>query len=304
MNEPRVYIIVLNYNNWKDTIECCNSLLQLNYSNYKVIICDNNSNDESKSKFAEWKNEYASDLFFFIYNKENLGYAGGNNVGIRYALKDNDCEYVWLLNNDTIVTPEALQKLIDRFNSDNRMGLCGSLLYYYYQPDKIQAISGKYNPFFATSVYNTNIKDFSGIHYPVGASMMASRAFIEEIGLLSEDYFLYYEELDWVMRVKGRYTVGYAPKSIVYHKEGATMGGKANPLEKSELSDFYALRNRIIFTKKFFPDYIYIVYLGLIISMLKRIKRRQWRRAGIIWDIIMQPSSVLKSYQMYRESKI
>lgn len=300
MSVPKVYIVVLNYNNWQDTIECCESLLHLAYSNYYVVVCDNNSTDNSSEKLSEWEKEYKNDSFSFIYNDHNLGYAGGNNIGIKYAMTFADCSYVWLLNNDTVVDKDSLQELVNKFDSDSTIGLCGSLLYYYYQQDKIQAISGRYDPIFATSYYNTNfdINNVKGISYPVGASMMASRKFIEDIGLLSEEYFLYYEELDWVMRAKNRYNIGYAFKSIVYHKEGASIGSKHNPIERSELSDFYILRNRITVTKKFFAQYLPTVYLGLVIALLNRLKRNQCDRAKMIL-CIMKKGPI--SYTQYKE---
>ena len=115
---------------------------------------------------------------------------------------------------------------------------------------------------------------------------MASDDFIKRVGLLSEDYFLYYEEMDWVMRARRLFLISYAPKSIVYHKEGATIGSNADPMKKSTLSDYYALKNRLVFSKKYFMRYTPIVYLGLIISLINRVRRKQWARAKMITSII------------------
>lgn len=121
----------------------------------------------------------------------------------------------------------ALTYLVKKAKRNPKIGLCGSLLHYYYEPERVQAINGVYNKYFATSQYNTSILSLKPIDYVVGASMLISKEFIEDIGLLSEEYFLYYEELDWVMRAKGKYIQAYATESIVYHKEGATIEGKA-----------------------------------------------------------------------------
>ena len=296
----RVYVVILNYNNGKDTMPCLDSIYQSDYEDYRVVVCDNASTDDSMQVLHAWQERMRSSVVL-LETGGNLGYAGGNNVGMRYALQDPDCAYIWLLNNDTIVQPDAMRRLVEHMERESDLGICGSLLRYYYAPDKIQAISGIYHKFFSTQAYNiTEMQTLPEIVYPVGASMMVCRRFIEEIGLLSEEYFLYYEELDWVLRAKGKFAVGTAVDSVVYHKEGGTTGGGADPAAKSELADFYALRNRILFTRKYFPYCLPTVYLGLFLSMLKRAKRRQWQRIQMIWDIIWR---MPESYFSYREHR-
>ncbi len=294
MTQPLVYIVVLNYGNAPDTIACCESLKQLVYDNFKVVVIDNCSADDSMAVLKQWLTSQDPQRFQLIQTRWNLGFAGGNNEGIRIALKDKDCQYVWLLNNDTVVTPSALTGLVEPFQKDSRVGISGSLVYYFYERDTIQGLCGVYNPILSTSKYSATVSH-SLFHksYPMGASMMISRDFFETIGLLSEDYFLYYEELDLVCRSSGKYKVAYAPQSIIYHKEGATIGGKAKGAVKSKLADYYAMRNRIIFTRKFYKRYLPTVYAGLLLSMLIRLKRRQFDRVWMIAKLLVNPDKFM-----------
>lgn len=101
--------------------------------------------------------------------------------------------------------------------------------------------------------------------------MLVSRQFVEQIGLMSEDYFLYFEEVDWAVRAKGRFSLGYAPKSIVYHKVGASIGTSSNPAKKSLTCDYYNIRNRILFTRRYYPFFLPTVYLVLALELLLRL---------------------------------
>jgi GT2 family glycosyltransferase len=182
----------------------------------------------------------------------NLGFAGGNNVGLRYALARGAFSYVWILNNDTVVAQESLTELVRRANQLNSAGIVGSTLVYYRLPDRIQAYcGGAYNKLSGSTRYlgnglsardlntdPTNVEQ--NIDYVSGASMLVSAEFLRVIGLMEEEYFLYFEELDWAVRSGGQFLMGYAPKSIVYHKEGAAIGtNSTDPAQKSALADYF-----------------------------------------------------------------
>jgi hypothetical protein len=223
----------------------------------------------------------------------NLGFAGGNNVGIRYAMKQNDFQYLWLVNNDTVVNPDALTTLVERMHQKPEAGMCGSTIIYYHNPDKVQALAGaNYNKWLALakhicSLQNVNVpvnihKVEKRLSYIVGASMLLSKRFIKDIGLMCEEYFLYFEELDWATRAKGQFDMVYAPASIVYHKEGGSIGSSSDGSKKSEISDFHALNNRVVFSRKFFPWALPTVYVGLLAATINRIRRKQWDRVLMI----------------------
>lgn len=276
------YIIVLNYRNSKDTIECLDSLYHLRNKDYKIVVVDNASNDGSEEQILEWKENQKKD-FVYLQSGANKGYAGGNNVGIRYALQQADMEYVWILNNDTVVDSNALGSLLRYMDENPKVGVCGSKLVYEWDRTRLQGYGCKLNRAFAVTRMVIREEEISEIDYVCGAAMFARREFIEQIGLLAEEYFLYYEEPDWAVRAEGKFKLGCAKESIVYHKEGASIGARdSNKNGKSILADYYMVRNRILFTKKFFPYFLPTVYVGLIWTIINRVRRGQADRIVMI----------------------
>jgi GT2 family glycosyltransferase len=130
--------------------------------------------------------------------------------------------------------------------------------------------------------------------YVVGASMFVPMHFLQEVGLLDESFFLYYEELDWATRGKGRFPLAYAPKSIVYHKIGGTIGTSSNPARKSLISDFYTLRNRLHFTSRRYPYALPTVYAGMLAALAVRLVFGQWRKARMVCRLLANPRRTFK----------
>jgi GT2 family glycosyltransferase len=313
-----VYIIIVNWNCWRDTIECLESVLRLNHDRFRVFVCDNASSDDSLDHIAEWaegrilascSNPTLSHLtspplqkpissvrlsadehidigkrpekLFLMQNETNLGFAGGNNVGLRLALSTGDLEFAWLLNNDTVVDPEALNHLIRKMKQRPDVGICGSTLLDYYNPSQVQALGG--SSFTEWSARTHKIG--SGLQadklppadvverqmdYVSGASMMVCHSFLAQVGLLNEEYFLYFEEIDWAKRALGRFHMTYSPESIVYHREGASIGtGPAR--NRSTLSEFYSTRNRILFTRKHNSFLLPLTCCAVLLSAMHRI---------------------------------
>lgn len=295
-----IYIIVLNWNGWQDTLECLESLLQLEYTNYRVIVCDNCSEDNSEAHIQQWLNQLPApqyERFTLVQTGENRGYGPGNNVGIRLALQDNAMEAVWILNNDVVVDPHSLTALNQYRLAHPERGLIGSKLRFYASPDRIQAVGGKYNKVFASSIHLGEFEIDQGqydadairtqIDYPVGAALFVSRAFLESVGLLAEDYFLYFEEIDWATRgSQAGWELGYCWQSTIFHKEGGSTGAHANPELKSHLSDYYSVINRVRFTRKFYSTYLWSVKLGLLVAAANRIRRFQFDRLKIIFKAL------------------
>jgi GT2 family glycosyltransferase len=338
LGKNRVYVVQVNWNGWRDTIECLESVLRCTYPNYEVVVCDNGSTDQSLARIKAWaagqisadtthnnptrrlsfppipkpldyveldcefralgeRERSTAAKLILIDNHENLGFAKGSNVGIRYALSKEDCAYIWLLNTDTVVAPDALGHLVARIQCEPRAGLCGSTLLYYSNPKCVQALCGAtFNKWLASSRHIGAFqrvervidpaKVEAALDYVVGASMLVSRSFVEEIGLMSEDYFLYFEEIDWATRARAKYKLVYAHESIVYHKEGASIGSSSNPRDRSLLAEYYGLRNRIVYTRKYFRRALPTVYLGVIIALIRRAIRGQWDKAGMAWKVM------------------
>lgn len=254
-----IYIVLVNFKGAPDTIACLESLNAHIASAARVVVAENGSQDDSLACLAAWVGASTSDQQYqgegqwnalrapaahsaraplnvnIIDTGENLGFAGGCNVGVRIALEDPSCTHVWLLNNDTVVKDDALAPMIMRMAEDSGIGMCGSTLVYYDDPDLVQACGGKFNPLtgrgkpigahlkYPLSLERSIIEE--QLDYAVGASMLVSRAFIERVGMMSERYFLYFEELDWAVRGRRHgFRPGWSPQSVVYHKEGAAIG--------------------------------------------------------------------------------
>ncbi len=333
MPPKHTYIILLNWNGWTDTIECLESVFRLDYSSYTVIVCDNASSDDSFNQIRLWaegtviascKNpefarltappipkpipfvSYSRPHFsmspptstcplVLIQNGSNLGFAGGCNVGLRYALAQADCEYVWLLNNDTVVETDALSQLAGKMEAESNLGICGSVLLDYFSPRNVQAIGGRRYSVWSGRVLPQGSLELpctkslqQPIDYVHGASMLVRQEFLRTVGLLDERYFLYFEELDWAMRAAGHFALGYSQRSFVYHKEGASIGTNAQRTSRSLLSEWYATRNRLLITRKFNPALVPSVLAWVLMTAIQRLLIGAPRRAGQIvaaaWD--------------------
>lgn len=284
-----VYICVLNYKNPYITIECLNSLLQLQDVRYRIILVDNASPDDSVSVLQKYIIEHsdAGQIIFFPL-KKNLGYAGGNNVGLRYALQQNDMEYCWILNNDTVVDSYALLNAIRHMKKNPKIGLCGSKLIYDWDRTKIQGYGGFYRKWLALSIPCRDVTCIQDIDYVIGAAVLVSRSFLKEIGLMCEDYFLYFEEIDWATRAKGKFELSCAVDSIAYHKEGASIGADSiADGKRSALSDYYSIRNKLLFTRRYHPICLITVYMSLFVSIYRRFCRREYDRMKFIFKLML-----------------
>ena len=340
----KVYIILLNYNGWRDTQECLESLLRLEYSNYQIIVVDNHSTNHSMDHLLAWargdevssvdnlklahlsmphlikpvdfllydkksalqggcdaKEIKLNNPIIFIQSDQNNGFSAGNNIGIQYALAKGATDYIWLLNNDTVVQPDAVSELVKKAqyykDKGRKVGVIGAKLMYYHQPELIQAVGGNYNKWFAAAThigaFEKDLGQFDNedvvqnINYPVGASMFVNIDFIKDVGLMCEDYFLYFEELDWVIRGKQKeWKVGYAWSAKVFHKEGASTGLSAEPSEGSELAEYFGLKNRLVFTRKFYPFLVFIVRISFILVVINRLKRKQFHKLPVILKLL------------------
>lgn len=327
-------IILVNWNGWRDTIECLESIFHNGCENFQAIVCDNASTDESWAKIISWAagNELvvpASDEMasysqppvakpmpikvidqagnvsgdpdanlIIIQTGANLGFAGGNNVGMQYALDHSSCSFFWLLNNDTVIARDAIGHLIQHMKTSPKIGMCGTRIHFYHQPDVIQALGGaKYNSWTGTSkcIGNYQHKDtkftesmiLTNSDFIVGASMCLTRRFLGEVGLMEEMYFLYYEEIDWAVRTKGTFKLGYAPDVTVFHKEGGAIGSSSIKGARSPVSEYYLMSSKIKFTRKFFPIKLLAVYLYSFAQILVRLLRgNRYLAKAIIFAMI------------------
>lgn len=275
-----VYIILLNYKGYYDTIECLESLTGLQYSNYTVVVCDNASPDGSEQYIRAWATKNRARLpIIFLQTGANLGFAGGNNVGIRYAL-DHEAEYIWLLNNDTVVETDALSFMVDKMEANDRLGICGSRLMSYYHRDEVVGLAGWNCPMTSTGGHILKIEDLSRFTYVIGASMLFRRDVFENVGLLQDDYFLYYEELDIAERIRGKYGMDVALDSVVYHKEGASIGNQ------TAFSEFYILKNCLKYTWRFHRLCFPTALLRLTLRVFHPFHARPYKRVPMFFKVV------------------
>lgn len=321
LSPNRIYIVILNWNGWRDTIECLESVLRLEGQEFAIVVCDNASTDGSMDQITAWAlGELAAPatpflphvatakpLPFIRYSRRaaeqgpavatlltlidtgaNLGFAGGCNVGIRYALTQLDCSHVWVLNNDTVVPSDALAKMVALCRERPRVGICGSQVRYYDNPVLVQTFGGLLNPWFCTThsiacgVPAASVTaEPQKIDFVPGASMLVTRAFLQEVGLMSERYFLYFEEADWAERAKGRFELAVCLDGLVYHRGAASIGSPSEGGERGVRSEYFLLRGRVLFASKFYRPRLPVVYLSLLGSVVQRLRRRQWTRARV-----------------------
>ncbi len=237
---PLVYILLLNYRGTDDTLACLDSLQQLDYPNYRILVVDNASPDDSlihlKARLSALPNS-----FRLIEAPENGGFSYGNNLGIQAALAEvgeREPGFVWLLNNDTTVAPETLSTLVDAARKTG--GVTGSLLLY---PDgRYQQAGTRFNWWTgSTKGYAENkVSDGMRVETLSGASMLIPLQAFRAAGLLDESYFLYFEDGEASLRfARHGFPMTVCTRSLVYHKEGATTG------RKSRMTQYYFHRNRL-----------------------------------------------------------
>ena len=259
---PKVSIILLNWNGAEDTLECLSSLKLIDYDNYEIIVVDNNSSDPD---FEIIQNRSGDSIDKIIRNDKNLGFAGGNNVGIQYAL-ENGAEFIMLLNNDTVVEKDFLSNLINDCDDYLQTGLYTPMINYFSNKNIIWSAGGYISKIKASgfsSGTNRNDIEFSENSYCTFASgccMLIRREVFEKIGLLNENYFLYLEDTDFCYRITNAgYKILYVGSSKIYHKVSSTTS-KSNSL----LPLYFSLRNRLYFAKNNLGIYYYLTVIYLV----------------------------------------
>jgi GT2 family glycosyltransferase len=232
----------------------------------------------------------ATQLLTLVEAGKNLGFAGGNNLGLRLLMADRRIEWFWLLNNDTVIEPNAAEALVRRMATTHGVGMCGTVVRYYHDPDTVQALNGhRFNIWTGQSQGIGARKPISTPFDPkrvvdqtdfvLGASLAVSRPFLEAIGPMEDRYFLYYEEIDWAARNDRRFAIGFAHGATVFHKEGGTIGSSGVPGARSLGSEYWLTRSRLAFIRRnriWLLPWHWLVTLSLI---ARRLLKRQPRKA-------------------------
>jgi GT2 family glycosyltransferase len=289
---PLVSIIALNYNNTAVTVEFLKSVREhCRYPQIEVIVVDNGSLEDPTLFCAA---EYPG--VKMVLTGSNLGFSAGNNAGIRQAKGD----YFFIVNNDTEFTPGLLEGLLDVFQKFPDAGMaCPKFQYYFHKGTIEWAGFSKVNVFTGRNKAIGHGEKDEGQHnsihetpYAHGGGMMVPRRVVERAGMMPEEFFLYYEELDWSEQIRRKgYKIYYQPASLIYHKESMTTG-KASPLKT-----FYQTRNRILFMKRnvgWFEFLVFIVFFIVLTIPKNTIKfllegKMQHLKAfwkGTLWHIL------------------
>lgn len=256
--------VIVNWNGWRHTIMCLQALHSTEYSNLCVIVVDNGSTDDSVPRIrAEHPDVH------LIETGKNLGFSGGNNAGIREAFR-RGAEYIWLLNNDTVPAPNALKEMVRRAEADRQIGAVGSVLYYAASPDKIQDWGGGWvNVLLGyCSIASEPPNIGRELDFLTGASMLVRRKVVEELGLMDDRYFLYWEDVEFCFRMRRHgWSLAVAPKAMVLHKVNASTAKNPSVVER------YFTTSALRFLAEYSPLPPVSVVCFLALRMLNRALR-------------------------------
>lgn len=268
VSEPLVYIVIVNWNRWQETIECLESIFHSTYSNYRVIVCDNGSTDCSLTYIKKWATgdlhqvgsthdlvntspqpstyskpipllelqaseveatandtSHTLEKLLLIQLPDNWGFGRANNVALRYIKLRRDADYIWLLNNDTVILLNTLSAMVKA--ACKHTGITGSILKFYDNPSVIQAYGGGYfNSFTGRITVEQSIKP-KRLDFINGASLLLSRGVLEKVGFFDEQIFMYFEENDYCIRAQQHGFNMAVADAIVLHKGGVSSGSKS-----------------------------------------------------------------------------
>lgn len=300
MVNPKVYIVVLNYLQWEDSKECLASVLASDYENYSVLVVDNDSRNQSLEHLADWLDEYcknqassgehtlfkkeelsqiqASQLpkISLIQNDQNDGFAGGNNVALR-ILQAEDA-YIWLLNPDMVIEPGTLSALVRFIDQQEQQCIAGAVVKSFNGSEQILFYGGaKVNFNMATVRLVDQPGDTRSLDFISGACLFTHARSFRELGLLPEDYFLYWEETDWCYQAKQKgWQLQVCMPAVCYDKISTVIG-------RSYLANYYYARNGLLFISKFRRNKIPVVLFFMGGRWLKRVITGKWGRARGIY---------------------
>lgn len=247
ISAPLVAVVLINWNNYQDTLECIDSIQKSTYKNIYIIVVDNNSQNNS----VQILNEKAKDIKL-ILSDENTGFTGGNNIGIRYAIKVN-ADFILVLNNDTLIEKSAIEGLILASIEHNDVDIFTPKILFHPDRNLIWSAGTTYDKNKLIGLnYGYKINDspefntIRDLDYGVGCALMVRSSVIKKIGALTEDYFATWEDVDFGLRAReAGFIIRYIPSSIIWHKESSSSGGMDSPQYV-----YYQTRSALVFQRR------------------------------------------------------
>lgn len=288
---PLVTVITVNYNQSEVTAEFLRTLYKISYPNFEVIVVDNASPNDNPERLLQ---EFPQ--IQLIKSERNLGFAGGNNLGVRKAKG----EYLLFINNDTEVPENFLEPLVERASQEPEIGMVSPKIKFFYENNLVQyAGFSKMNPYtirnHSIGYYQKDGEEYDSpgfTHAAHGAAMLVPRRVIQEVGMMTEVYFLYYEEHDWAEMIKrAGYKIAYEPRSVVLHKESVSTG------KDSPFKTYYLTRNRLLFARRNYRGMqrIISVMFQVLVSFPKNVLvhllKGEWAHVraycrGVGWNLV------------------
>lgn len=259
--EPLVGCVIINWNGWRDTVACLDSLRSLEYSQLTVVVVDNGSSDDSVNLI-----QAAHPGVPLIQTGKNLGFSGGNNAGIREVLREG-VDYIWLLNNDTKPRPQALGELVELAQSDFRLGAIGSVLRYASDPSRIQAWGGGWINLWTGYCSHATERPRSKrrLDFLTAASLLLRRKALEDVGLMDDRYFLYWEDAELCFRLrKNGWGLGVADNAVVLHNVNGSSKKSAASVD----------RHYTCSAVRFFGQYAPIPFCATSVFLARRLLHR------------------------------
>ena len=272
---PKVVVVTINWNGYDDTLELIESLKKMSYNEFEIIVVDNNS---SKADVVKLKSIVKNGIKVILLNN-NLGFSGGNNVGIKSALEQNT-DFILLLNNDTTVDKDTIEILLNKFETDETLGIIAPQINYYDEPNKIWSAGGKISRLRASGFAVSNKiedelkKKDRYVDFVSGCCMLIKKEVFEKVGLFDENYFLYVEDTDLCYRtLNAGNKILVTNDTKIYHKVS-----QATKKSSEVLPLYYTTRNRLYFAKKNFNYFFYLSFAYIALTMI--FKSLKWSITG------------------------
>jgi GT2 family glycosyltransferase len=273
--DPLVTAVILNTNRREDTLACLESLERGDYANLSIIVLDNHSTDGSVPAIQERFPQVR-----IIHLQKNLGYAGNNNVGIAAAI-ESGAEWVFVLNEDVVLAPDAVSRLIQADQHEPRIGILGPLVYHANEPQVIQSAGGHFTPGWNAYHAGQNQPDNGQYSTPIavdwisGCALLVRREVIQQVGMLDERFFYYWEETEWCWRAaRAGWGIFLIPQAKIWHK------GVQRNYQPGPNVTYYATRNRLLFLSKHHaPVKAWLdAYFTILRTLLSWSIRPRWRQ--------------------------